>query len=268
MSTSNCPTRPGGSGSATCSGDFRTPSSSTPIEPSSSPGSKPLGRRPTLAGGVCYGSDLEKFMDALGPTAVERKALQEVLAQRDGLFEIDEASASRALERLWHDHAETIVAAIVPDPDAAQRLVREAKAAPGRIAEILKRAQKQNVDRAVLDALPRYSHLVPEAAYVDRIARTYRTQGGAPAEKQLIQTLPKDGKERGLAFGLLVALGREPAHSWQFTETEREFGAALAPKARDVLNVPAEAYHAALGRLFGAAGVTDWGVEAPTSAAA
>jgi hypothetical protein len=222
-------------------------------------------RTPTfVAGGVCYGGELEKFLDALGPTVVERKALEEVLGQRDGLFEIDEPSASRALEKLWHDHAETIVAAIVPDPEAAQRLVREAKAAPGRIAEILKRAQKQNVDRAVLDALPRYTHLVPEAAYVDRIARTYRTQGGAAAEKQLIQTLPKEGKERGLAFGLLAALGRESAHAWQFTDTEREFGSALAAKSRDVLNGPAESYHDALGRLFAVAGVTDWGVEAPS----
>ncbi|HEV2428400.1 MAG TPA: hypothetical protein VGV64_00935, partial [Thermoplasmata archaeon] len=100
-------------------------------------------RAPILvAEGRCYGADRTAFIEALDPTPEERTALERVLGEVTGLFEIDEAAASRALERLWGEHAETIVAAIVPDPERAARLVREARASPGRVSELLHRAAR------------------------------------------------------------------------------------------------------------------------------
>jgi hypothetical protein len=216
--------------------------------------------RPTfVAGGVCYGDRREEFLQALHPSAVERRALEAVLESRSGYFEVDEPSASRALERLWADHAETIVGSIVRDPEEAHRLVESARGAPGRVAEILKRAQRQTDEREVLDALPRYRSLAQEAAWLDRVARDHRTHGDAGAERTLLHSLPREGKERGLAYGVLIALGRANAHSWQFSETEREFGAALADRARELLQAPPTGYHAALDRLLQAAGVANWG---------
>lgn len=217
--------------------------------------------RPTfVAGGVCYGDGRTAFLEALHPTPVERRALDEVLAAEGGYFEIDEPSASRALERLWAEHAEEIVGAIVPDPDEARRLVEEARGAPGRVAEILKRAQRRNEEREVLEALPRYERLAREADWVDRIAREHRTRGDAGAERAILQSLPREGKERGLAYGLLLALGRGAAHAWQFSPTEREFGQSLEAQARDLLRAPADGYHGALAHLLESAGVVDWGV--------
>ncbi|MGB6501716.1 MAG: hypothetical protein WBG19_10055 [Thermoplasmata archaeon] len=220
--------------------------------------------RPTfVAGGVCFGEDRSAFLDALGATAVERRALEEVLASERGYFEVDEPSASRALERLWAEHAEEIVGAIVPDPDEARRLVEEARGAPGRVAEILKRAQRRNEERELLDALPRYQRLAREAEWVDRIAREHRTRGAAGAERTILLSLPREGKERGLAYGLLIALGRGNAHAWQFSPTEREFGQSLETLARELFAAPAAGYHAALARLLERAGVVDWGTVAP-----
>lgn len=225
------------------------------------------GRTTFVAGGVCYGDRRSAFLDALGATPVERRALEEVLASERGYFEVDEPSASRALERLWTDHAEEIVGAIVADPEEARHLVEEARGAPGRVAEILKRAQRRNEEREVLEALPRYQRLAREAEWVDRIAREHRTRGDAGAERTVLQSLPREGKERGLAYGLLLALGRGTAHAWQFSPTEREFGQALEPQARELLHAPAEGYHAALARLLESAGVVDWGtVSAPSGA--
>ncbi len=217
-------------------------------------------RAPILvAAGVCYGADRARFIDALRPTAEERTALESVLPEVGGLFEIDEAAASRALEKLWPEHAETIVAAIVPDPERAARLVREAKAAPGRVSELLHRAAKASRERETLDALPAYEALAPEAAFLDAIARAFRSQGAKAAEKALFDRLPREGKERGLAFGLLIVLGRDAAHAWQFTDTERTFGRSLAAALAPLLQDPAAAYDAAMARALGAAGVTDWG---------
>ncbi len=216
--------------------------------------------RPTfVARGVCYGSDVHRFVDALSPSVVERAGLEAALRERSRYFEVDEPSASRALERLWPDHAEEILASIVKDPEEARRWVEESRGAPGRIAEILKRAQRMSEEREVLDALPRYSRLAQEAAWVDRIAREYRARREAGAERLILQSLPREGKERGLAYGFLLALGRANAHAWQFTPTEKEFGGSLADRAHLVLAAPSSQYHAALDRLLQAAGVANWG---------
>jgi hypothetical protein len=216
--------------------------------------------RPTfVAGGVCYGSNAAGFLEALDATTIERRAVARALEDVRGYFEVDEPSASRALERLWPEHSEVIVRTIVSDPVEARRMIEESRGAPGRVAEILKRAQRRTEEAHVLAELPRYRRLAREAAWVDRIAREYRVHGNSAAERALLQSLPQEGKERGLAFGLLSALGRGSAHAWQFSKTEQEFGSALADRARSTLAAPAERYHAALDALLQAAGVADWG---------
>ncbi|HEV2316315.1 MAG TPA: hypothetical protein VGV64_04340 [Thermoplasmata archaeon] len=213
------------------------------------------GRTLRVAAGVCYGDDTAAFIDALHPNGVERTALTEVLPPVRGLFEIPDATASQALERLWKDHAEEIVAAIESDPAEARRIVQEARAAPGRVSELLRRAAQHADERAKLSALPTYSQMSPEAAFVDSVARTFRVGGIEAAERRVEQTLPREGKERGLAWGLLVALGRAGPHGWQFSDTERRFGETLADHARSLLEGPPEGYGPALSQLLQAAGV-------------
>ncbi|MGA8604350.1 MAG: hypothetical protein WB788_04720 [Thermoplasmata archaeon] len=217
------------------------------------------GRTTLIAGGVCYGDQLAPFLDALSPSPVERRALEAVLGSWGGPFEVDEPRASRALEKLWSDHAETIVRTIVRDPKEAQRLIGDTRASPGRVAELLKRAEKSSEEKELLGTLPRYSRLAREAAWVDRVAREFRTHRETGAERAILQSLPAEGKERGLAYAFLKALGRENAHAWQFSETEREFGGALSYRARELLRAPADQYHGALDQLLQAAGVADWG---------
>jgi hypothetical protein len=219
-----------------------------------------------VAGGVCYGADAGRFLDALAPSPLERKALEAVLAHRPGLFEIDEPSASRALERLWPEAAEEIVGTIVADPAEAQRWIRDARANPGRVAELLKRAQRKSDERELLGALPRYATLAAEARYVDSVARAFRTQGPGGAERTALEQLPKEGRERGLAYAFLRALDRARTHDWRFSPTEREFGSSLTDRARELLGAPPERYHDALDRFLRSAGVADWGSRHPGDA--
>lgn len=223
--------------------------------------------RPTfVAGGVCYGADLGGFLDALRPTPSERAALQTVLTDHEGVFELDEPSASRALEKLWSSQAEAIVRAIVHDPEEARRLVEQARGAPGRVSEVLKRAQRHSEARELLETLPQYASLAPEAAWADRIARVHRTGGDGTAERAIVDSLPREGKLRGLAYGFLLAIGRAGSHAWQFTPTEKEFGQAHEPQARALLASSPESYHDALDALLTAAGVAGWGtLRTPTS---
>lgn len=213
------------------------------------------GARLRVAGGVCYGGNDAEFIAALAPNEVERAALERVLPGVPGLFELSEPTASQALERLWRAHAEEIVAAIEPDEASARRLVEESRASPGRVSELLRRAAQRAEERTKLSALPHYDGLPREAVFVDLVARSFRVGGAAAAERRIEQSLPREGKERGLAWGLLVALGRSGPHAWQFTDTERRFGESLAGPAQTLLEVPPEAYGRAFGALLSAAGV-------------
>ncbi len=51
------------------------------------------GRVTLIAGGICYGDQLNPFLDALEPTPVERRALEAVLGSWTGPFEVDEPRA-------------------------------------------------------------------------------------------------------------------------------------------------------------------------------
>ena len=217
--------------------------------------------RPTfVANATCFGADLEGFLTALDPSPLERRALESVLRETSGYFSIDRATAGQALEQLWPTHAETIVRSIVQDPQESQKLIDELRRAPpGRVAEILKRVQRLREEREVLGALPRYQGLSPQAEYVDRVARRYRTHGEAGAERSVLEFLPREGNVRSLAFALLLALGRDKSHVWQFSESEQKFGTFLAEAARATLTATPDAYHDALDRLFLAAGVAEWG---------
>ena len=212
-----------------------------------------------VAGGRCFGTDRSAFVAALDPTPEERRALEEVLPDVRGTFEIEEPAASRALEKLWPKYADRIVHAIVPDEERAGALVREARANPGRVSDLLGRAARETREREVLRSLPVYESLVPEAAFVDAAGRAYRTGGGSGAERAILARLPREGKERGLAWGLLNALGRAEPHRWQFSDTERQFGDSLRALARGYLDAPAAEYDRTLGALLGAAGVASWG---------
>ncbi len=256
---------PGGPVDPTSSGNSPTLSSWRSTSTRSGPSSRGPAIRPTSAGGVCFGGNQAAFLDALHPSIVERRALEAALTDTSGLFEIDEPSASRALEKLWATRAEEIVRSIVTDPRESDRYLADSRHAPGRVAELLKRAQRRSEERQVLDALPRYQRLAREAAYVDQIARAYRTHGPTGAERALVQSIPHEGKERGLAYGLLLALGRAAPHAWQFSDSEKEFGQTLLATATELLHATPEGYHAALDRLFHVAGVADWGDRAPAS---
>ncbi|MHB8351147.1 MAG: hypothetical protein ACYDFT_00385 [Thermoplasmata archaeon] len=212
-------------------------------------------RRLFLAGGVCYGSDQAAFVAALHPNTVERAALDRVLPSVEGVFRIDEPTASQALERLWRTHADEIVAAIEPDAAGAQRLVQEARAAPGRVSELLRRAAQGVGERTVLSELPTFHDLGAEATFVDSIGRSFRVGGAPAAERRLEQSLPREGKARGIAWALLLALGRNPPHAWQFSDSERRFGESLAEPARTFLEAPAAEYGRALSALLARAGV-------------
>lgn len=229
---------------------------------------RPRGRVLLVAQGICYGENAKAFTEALHPTRPERAALERVLPQLDGVFDLPDATASIALERLWKDHAEEIIAAIEPDERQAAQWATEARQTPGRVSDLLRRAAQRVEERERGSAFPRYRRLAPEARLVDAVVRAQRIAGVEAAEKRLFTDLPREGKERGLAWAILLGMDRATPHAWQFTDTEQRFGAGLRESARALLTAEPSAYHGALGRLMSSAGVADWGELEPSAPAA
>lgn len=217
-------------------------------------------RRPLLvAGGQCYQEDLERFLQALGPTPAEKRALSKVLPTLDCPLISPEARAGKVVEMLWKEHAVELLQAAGASPEEARRREAEARSAPGRAAEVLNRFAQQRKEEATLAKLPTYEDLVPEAALADRLARLYRTAGAAEVERQIARESPPEGKTRGLAWAFLLALEKSSGQAWRFSDTEQEFGAALAEGAKRLLDAPSEEYHEALHALLLEAGIPAWG---------
>lgn len=213
-----------------------------------------------VAGGRCYEGNVEDFLEALGPTPVERAALSEVLPTLGRPLICPEARAGKVVELLWKDHSMELLTAAGASPEEARRREAEARSAPGRVAEVLNRMAQHLKEEEAVAQLPSYRDLVPEAALADRLARLMRTSGAPEVERSIARESPPEGKVRGLAWAFLLALGKEGQQAWRFSDTEKEFGEALAPAARKLLHAPAKGYHEALNALLLEAGIPTWGV--------
>ncbi len=212
-----------------------------------------------VAGGRCYQDDVGKFLDALEPTPAERRALTKVLPHVGHPLISPEARAGKVVELLWKDHALDLLRAAGASEEEARRRETEARNAPGRASEVLNRVAQQVREEAAVAQLPAYRGLVPEAELADRLARLLRTAGAAEVERRISRESPPEGKVRGITWAFLLALGKEGSQAWRFSDTEKEFGAALAPAARRLLEASSSEYHEALNALLLEAGIPTWG---------
>ncbi len=218
-----------------------------------------------IAGGVCFGDEVKPFVDALGATTAERKALQEVLGRLGEPLLLSELSAGKVVDALWKDHAQELLEAVGASPEEAERIAQEGRGR-GRSAEQLNRLARLRAEEATVAELPRYRELSPEARLADELARAYRRGGTQATERRISLEDPPEGKIRGMAWAFLVALGKEQGQAWRFSDTEKEFGQALVPSVDRLLKAPPGEYHQALEQLLTEAGVTHWGSLEPPSA--
>ena len=216
-----------------------------------------------IGGGRCFGEEVPLFVDALDPTPAERTALRRVLGRREEPLLAPELSAGKVVEALWKDHARELLRAVGASPAEVDRFSAEGRSG-GRAAETLNRVARRRAEEATVAELPRYQELSAEAHLADDLARRYRRGGASDVEHRISVADPPEGKVRGLAWAFLVALGKEQAQAWRFSDTEKEFGGSLAPSAQRLLQAAPAEYHEALERLLIEAGVTRWGRRLPT----
>ncbi len=204
-----------------------------------------------MAGGVCYGEDMDAFIDSFNPDEVERTALEEVLEAHDDTIITDSTTIGKILGSLWDQHGLKALNSITGDPKMARELYSSYDVAKTSATTILKDASRLIKVHAILSTLPSYSSLPADWEYADNVARIYRTDGKEEALRMIIKS--KD-IARPVAWAFLRALEATAGKDWMFKSLEMELGDSVKDKALELIFAESEDYHEALTGLMRAVG--------------
>lgn len=209
------------------------------------------GKQVFIAGGVCYGTDVDAFITSLKPDAVERTALETVLEAHDTSLITDSATPNKVLSVLWDDHGLDALEAITGDLSIATELMKDFDASKSTISSLLHEAQKMIKIHAVLSSLPDYPPLPGDWEFADGVGRSYRI-GGKNEAIEYIQK--RKDSSMSLAWAFFLALDSATGKEWMFNEIQKEHGSGVQQQARDLLEAESAEYHDALSALMRAVG--------------
>jgi len=207
--------------------------------------------RVLMAKGEAYDSP-QAFINALQPSAEERRALDYILDTVTESVVIPEKTPAKVFEQLWTPYGKDFIRSIVTDPQYAATLCNMHDSP----ATILKMAFEWQAHQDTLNALPKYTTLPPLAQFADAITRIAKTQGTEKAVREL-KKRPDTPHGKSLEYAFLLAFQAEKEAKWKFTSEEINYGEFLKPSVERLLNAPAEEYTAALQALLSACGSTE-----------
>jgi len=203
------------------------------------------GEKVFILDGKSFGTNLNGFIDALGPNEHEKKGLQILLSMVDEPVIFNDASPNKVLERFWDDHGLEVLKSIINDVELAEKFY----SVDGTPSEILETVFNYKKRREILSKLPRYKHLPPLAKFADDVARTYRTFGEKKAITE-IKNRPDNPKGRSIAYAFLLVFGKAEDKKWQYSSVEIEYGEFLKEYVEKLIKADPKQYHKALKDLL------------------
>jgi len=198
---------------------------------------------------VSYGSDFEKFIDALKPNNHEREALLFILQKIDEPVIVSSLTPNKLLEMYWADQGLDFIKSIVTDEKMAKSLFN-LNETPSDILQMVFDYKKR---QSILSELPRFESLPPLAKYADHIARTYKTFGEKNTLSE-IKKRPDSPKGKSLAYAFLLNFNKGSDKKWQYSQVEVEYGEFLKQPAEKLLKSNPKQYKKALQDLLIASG--------------
>lgn len=209
-----------------------------------------------VAGSRCFGQDLDGFLTALAAADDrERELVRRLVRAKPKALLLEDATVNKALLAYWQEERAAIVTGIVRDADLASDLIMKHRDAPP--ATVLAEAHRLAESRSALDRLPSYRDLPPILREVDGWVRAHRRGARADATKSVEEARARGEAYAPFCYAFLVASGAHEGKTWQYKPHEVEFGKALAPAIRAMLERDGDEYHAALLRLGREGGVTE-----------
>ena len=210
------------------------------------------GEKLLVLDGVSYGTDVNKFIEALEPNPSEKQGLNYILEQVQEPVVVKDVTPNKVLEMFWNAHGLQALEHIVSDKKLAKELFT-LDDTPSTILEIASSyMERQNI----LAQLPRYRRLPPLAQFADQLAKTYKTFGEKKSLSEL-KNAPGTPKGKALSYAFFRALGKGEDKKWKFSEVELEYGEFLKDYVQRLLEAKPEEYHGALKELLAASGSTE-----------
>lgn len=202
--------------------------------------------------GISYGTDIEKFVDALKPNKYEKEGLKILLEKIDEPLVFDDATPNKVLEKFWKKHGLDIIISLLDDSDMAEKFYN-LDDMPSDILELVLNYKER---QKILSKLPKYTSLPPLAKFADSVARMYKTFG----EKKTIVELkkgPDNTKGKSVAYAFLLYFGKDKDKKWQYSNVEIEYGEFLKDYVKKLLESKPENYHENLKDLLIASGSSE-----------
>jgi hypothetical protein len=202
-----------------------------------------------IIGSECYGNDMERFLENVKGSDLERVALTG-LVRKKGLVVVSESNqAGKMLTELWDQHKVDIISQVACPEVVAQFTSRTDLAPPALIAE----ASRTELCKSISGALPNYTKLGEIGKVADSMARTYKTEGRESMARSVDKVKKSNHRVKAVCYAFLKATG-ESSKSWQFNKEETEFGNYLMPFAQSMLTAVGIEYDQALRNLLTASG--------------
>ncbi len=207
-----------------------------------------------VIGGRCFEDDTDKFIEALRPSKIEKKALQYVLGKVKEPVIIDSATASAVLSMYWEELGEGAINAVIDDMPLAKKIYSGAKGSGITPSHILKDADARKKAEDALGQLPELKELGKLSKYADNIVRTYRAYGTEETMKIIEKGQGGNTKTKSISCSFYDAMGLLKGKEWLFTKEELDYGRYLSEFSKILLDAEPDDYKEALQNLMTASG--------------
>jgi hypothetical protein len=202
--------------------------------------------------GVSYGTDVPRFVEALQPTSSEKTALEFFLSKSQEPVILSKTSPGKVLERFWDQYGRDFLDSILDDKEKAASLFQLDDTPSNIIVLAFEYQQRQTI----LSQLPVFQSLPPLAAFVDTVARTYRTFGEKKTLAE-IKNHPDTPKAKSIAYAFLLALRKGTEEKWKYSKEEIDYGEFLQEYTIKLLKVEPDQYKAVLQELLTVSGSSE-----------
>ena len=201
--------------------------------------------------GISYGTDVDRFVDALQPNTYEKTALEFILQKSQEPLIVSKTTPSKILERYWPQYGKEFLESILDEEEATSLF--QLNDTPSNIVSL---AYEYKQRRMILSQLPSYDSLSPLAGFADTITRAYKTFGEKKALTE-IKNHPDTPKGKSIAYAFLLAFGKGAEVKWKYSKEEIDYGEFLKNHARKLLDANPEQYSIVLQELLTACGSSE-----------
>jgi len=199
---------------------------------------KESGGKILILDGTNYGTDIDRFIEALKPNKFEREGLKLVLEKINEPIALSNFTPHRVLEKFWKEYGLEAINSIIDNEEVAKKFSM-LDDTPSNILEL---AFNYKERQQILSQLPKYESLQPLPKFVDTVVRAYKTFGEKEALLE-IKKRPDNPKGKSIAYAFLLAFGKAEDKKWQYSQIEVEYGEFLKECAKKLLNSEPKEYH-------------------------